>query len=225
MKVKADPEASKYVYLRDLKTQELQRVEKDQSESFTGQAFYASEEEALLKAPYVIKDDSPFDRLQKSSSVDQQIEAIKEGIRKKEAELAEIKAVFIKEPRLKLLFSAEETIQFRQQIANLAYERDEEVNEEELSPHMQRQIKLTENLMQGLEEAEGEDKLEADLKILQEQMKLFDKKAGKQISKSARKKLTKEAMEVLSDVIQRYPTEKGFCRRRHSNRSWRGALN
>lgn len=196
LEVKKDPEASKYVYYRDLKTQELRRVERDQPETFTGQAIYGSEEEALLKAPFVIKDDSPFDRLEKSSTVDQQIEAIKEGIKKKEAELAEIRAAFINEPRLKLLFSAEETTEFKQALANLAYERDEEVNEEELSPAMQNQIKLTEKLMEELpelDELKGKtDKPETDLKILEAAL---DRKRGRT------KKTTKAEGETIKEVM------------------------
>lgn len=208
LKVKADPDAKEFAYYRDLKTQELHRIKKsDAAATFTGQAIYGTEEEALLNTPYVIKDDSPYERIASGKTFDQQIGAIKEEIKKREAEMHEIKSAFIKQPRLKLFSSPHETVEFKQLQANLAYEKAEKdgkkVPPEDmkmLSPAKQKEIELA-------KQAEELSKLEKLVKQLDEKL---DSNPSYQIPTDDEKsKKVLKFIEKMTDQYKDKPEVKG----------------
>lgn len=164
---KGDPKAGEYIYYRDLKTQEMHRIKTAKLTEYAGKAIYGTEQEALLNTPFVVKDDKPYERLEKSDNYDRQISDIKERIKKREDEIAELKSHFIHKPAFYQVFSSPaDAPAFKQLLANLRFEKGEAVPEEELSPAKQQEIQF-----KGLLKQMGSKKdIEQDLKKLDAQL-------------------------------------------------------
>lgn len=142
IEVKSDSHSNDYIYCRDLKKQELRRVKKNTSKTLTGKAIFATEYEALLHAPYRLKEKAPYRRLETSNTFEEQISAIKNDIKKKSIEMERIKEKFIQKPYFSFISKPIETVEFKQMIANLQFEKGASIPEKELSPTVRQELTL-----------------------------------------------------------------------------------
>lgn len=169
-----DPKTKSYRYVYDIDSGELERIGKNETKvKKANQTFvyFDTEEEAFINIKPVIKNDDFFDRLERSSkSIEQHIEEIKEDIKKKELEFAEIKSMFIKKPLIRL-FSTEgkSTKQFEEYLADLTYDSQSKIDEKQLSLNKQFFIQTKKGLDEYISRV-GQDQ-EKDLKILEELVK------------------------------------------------------
>lgn len=125
-----------YVYDKDTDTLEVIEGERPDSQG-RNLVYYSSEEEAILNINHQIKNDDLYQKLEKdpSKSIQNLVEDLKEEIKQKEIEIAELKTVFESKPRFKYFGGKKEiTKQFQQFVAGLAPKK---AKPEDLSPAMQ----------------------------------------------------------------------------------------
>lgn len=122
LEFKVKEEKSKYEYLHTFGSTEIIKVEKGKILPKAGQTVFATEEEALAKIPYTVKDHDYFDRLEnKKKPLGEHIELIEADIKNIERRLSVVKESFKKDAVFNW-FRGKKTQEFKEMLANISAE-------------------------------------------------------------------------------------------------------